>query len=224
MRVQANGTMASGTIPSRFLFYCTDEDATSAALKLTIDSVSTFASPLKVTGQTTGAGNIYAGTAEPTNSTRLNYDGYLYATRVYNAYLNDIADFQMVIGEQIPGKCYYDTLDGAMICTERCQKSTIGILSDTFGIAAGAQNDPNYGPFAVAGWVLAYVDVEESDIIEPGDALTSNSTGNLVRMTNAEKREFPERILALYKKPEAAEFWGPNNDIKVNGRHWVKVR
>jgi hypothetical protein len=188
-------------------------------------SASVLSSPyLKATGTTKTAAALYAGSTDPDGSTRLNYDGYFYATRVYNAYLNDVADFQMVIGEQIPGKCYYDTLDGAMICNERCQKSTIGILSDTFGIAAGAQNDPNYGPFAIAGWVLAYVDVEESDIIEPGDALTSNSTGNLIRMTQAEKQEFPERIMAIYKKPETAEFWGPNNDIVVNGRHWVKVR
>lgn len=179
---------------------------------------------LKATGTTKTAAALYAGSTDPTSSNRLNYDGYFYATRVYNAYLNDIADFQLVYGDQIPGKCYYDTLEGAKVCTERCQKSTIGVLSDTFGFGVGANQAPQYGPFAVAGWVLAFVDVAEGDTIEPGDPLTSNSTGNLVRMSDVEKKEFPERIVAIYKKPEPNETWGPNNEIVVNGRHWVKVR
>jgi hypothetical protein len=175
---------------------------------------------ISAAGNTKADGYLYTGTTDPTNSTRLNYDGYFYATRVYNTYLNDIADFQKVIGEQIPGKCYYDTLNGALICSARCQKSVIGILSDTFGIAAGVRNDPEYGPIAVAGWALAYVD----DVCEPGDVLTNGPNGNLVKMTREEKLECPERIVATYKKPETTEFWGPNNEIKVNGRHWVKVR
>ena len=179
---------------------------------------------IKATGSNKTSGTLYAGSTDPTDSIRLNYDGYFYATRVYNAYLNDIADFQKVADEKIPGKCYYDTLDGAKICTQRCQKSTIGILSDTFGIGAGANKDQTYAPFAVAGWVLAYIDIEAGEFIEPGDVLTSNFTGNLVKMSEEEKRNFPERIVAIYKKPETAEFWGPNNEIKVNGRHWVKVR
>jgi len=150
-----------------------------------------------------------------------NSDGYLYANRVYNAYFNDIADFQKVIGQQIPGKCYYDTIDGALVCTSRCQKSVIGILSDTYGIAAGYRPDDSYAPIAIAGWVLAFVD----GVCDPGDVLTSNSNGNLVKMTREEKLEYSERIVAIYKKPEFAEFWGTESvQLLVNGRHWVKVR
>jgi len=198
----------------------------SGSVRLDTNSTLTFASSilsspyLKATGTTKTAASLYAGATAPDGVTQLNYDGYFYATRVYNAYLNDIADFQKVIGEQIPGKCYYDTLEGAKVCFASCQKSVIGILSDTFGIAAGARNDIDYAPFAVAGWVLAFVDGQ----CEPGDALTNNSNGNLVKMTKEEKIEYPERIIATYKKPETTEFWGPNNEIKVNNRHWVRVR
>ena len=40
---------------------------------------------LTVQGTNKSAGYLYAGTTDPTNTTRLNYDGYLYATKVYNA-------------------------------------------------------------------------------------------------------------------------------------------
>jgi len=174
---------------------------------------------LRISGTSKSAGYIYSGSTDPTNTTRLNYDGYLYATRVYNAVWNDVADFQTVIGEVVPGKCYYDTLEGAIMCTERCQKSVIGILSDTYGFGVGIKEDCE--PIAVAGWVLAYV----VGNCEPGDPLTNNENGDLVVMERYEKLEYPERIVAIYKKPEPNETFGTkDNPIAVNGRHWVKVK
>jgi len=174
---------------------------------------------LKISGTTKADGYLYAGTTDPTNSTRLNYDGYFYATKVYNAVYNDIADFQPVDDEVIYGKVYRLTKSGAKICTERCQLGVMGICSDTYGIAAGVGGD-NKAPFAVAGWVLAYVDKEH----EPGTPLTNDENGNLTEMTLEDKRNYPERSVAIYDRPEPKEFWGPNNEIKVNGRHWVKVK
>jgi hypothetical protein len=44
-------------------------------------------------------------------------------------------------------------------------------------------------------------------------------------MTREEKIECPERIVAIYKKPESAETWGTeSNQVVVNGRHWVKIK
>jgi len=174
---------------------------------------------LKISGTTKTDGYFYAGTTDPTNSTRLNYDGYFYATKVYNAVYNDIADFQPVDDEVVYGKVYRLTKSGAKICTERCQLGVIGVCSDTYGIAAGVGGD-NKAPFAVAGWVLAYVDKE----YEPGTPLTNDENGDLIEMTLEDKRSYPERLVAIYDRPEPREFWGPNNEIKVNGRHWIKVR
>ena len=188
------------------------EDLTGRAL---------FGAEVNIAGENSAAGYLYAGTTDPSNTDRLNYDGYLYVTKLFNAVWNDIADFQKINGEKIPGKCYFDTIDGAEICTERCQKSVIGILSDTYGFGVGGSKIEENGPFAIAGWVLAYV----VDECEPGDVLTNNENGDLVIMTDVEKTLYPERIVAIYKKPETKKSWGTDNDnIQVNGRHWVKVK
>jgi hypothetical protein len=184
-------------------------------------SGSSTPSFLKYTGIIKTEGALYGGVDAPDGTTRLNFDGELYAAKIHNAVWNDVADFQKIIDEAIPGKCYYDTLEGAKICNERCQKSVIGILSDTYGIAVGNRGDDDHAPFAIAGWTLAYVD----DICEPGDPLTCNETGNLSKMSIDEIRNYPERIVAIYKKPEKEELWGTlENKIFVNGRHWVKVK
>ena len=44
-------------------------------------------------------------------------------------------------------------------------------------------------------------------------------------MTMEEKRDYPERLIATYKKPEPKKCFGPAGfEIEVNNRHWVKVR
>jgi len=174
---------------------------------------------LKINGTTKASGYLYAGTSDPTNSTRLNYDGYFYATKVYNAVYNDIADFQKVDDEVVYGKAYRLTETGAKICNERCQLGVVGICSDTFGFGVGISGE-GFAPFAVSGWVLAYVDKTYA----PGTPLTCDEDGNLTEMTPEEKRNYPERLIAIYDRPETAEFWGPNDEVRVNGRHWVKVK
>lgn len=143
------------------------------------------------------------------------------AGKVWNAVWNDIADFQLLCDRLEFGKCYFDTKDGAMICNKRCQMSVIGIASDTFGFGVGNRPDNKQVPIAVAGWVLAFVDKE----YECGTPLTNDEHGNLTAMTREEKLEYPERIVALYKRKEMEEFWGPENQkIAVKGRHWVKIK
>jgi len=193
------------------------------AMSITADTgaITFGGSNVGITGTTRSAGKLYAGATDPISATRLNYDGEFHATKFHNAVWNDIADFQRVIDEVVPGKCYYDTLNGAKICNTRCQKSVIGILSDTYGIGVGTRGDDTHAPFAVAGWVLAYV----ADECEPGDPLTNDADGNLIKMGPSEKTAWPERIVAIYKKPEDQEYWGTlENKILVNGRHWVKVK
>lgn len=144
------------------------------------------------------------------------------ADKVWNAVWNDIADFQLLSDKLDYGRCYYDTKDGARICTERCQLGVIGIASDTFGFGVGSGANVNREvPIAVAGWVLAFVDKE----YDCGVALTNDGLGNLTAMTKLEKMEYPERIVAIYKRKEMDKTWGPeDHKIEVNGRHWVKVK
>ena len=181
-----------------------DSDNMTGVASLTIDS----------------AGILQAGST-PAGTSPLEYNGYLYATKLFNNTWNDIADFQDISDKLEYGKCYYDTFDGAKICNVRCQKSVIGIASDTFGYALGVDSSKLKAPIAVSGWVLANVD----KIYESGDVLTNDENGNLTKMTNDEKLKYPERIVAIYKKPEYKEYFGiGKNKIPVNDRHWVKVK
>lgn len=145
----------------------------------------------------------------------------LIASQVWNCVWNDYADFQLLCDDLTAGKCYYDTKDGAKICTERCQLAVMGIASDTFAQVVGMRSDIKQVPIAVAGWVLAYVDKE----YPCGTPLTNDENGNLTEMTLEEKVNFPERLIATYKRKEIElQFGLGENKISVNGRHWVKVK
>ncbi len=143
------------------------------------------------------------------------------ATKVWNAVWNDIADFQLLNDELAFGYCYYDTLEGARLCNQRCQMAVMGIASNTFGFGVGAGANTREVPIAVAGWVLAHVDRE----YPCGTPLTNAADARLTAMTLQEKRDYPERLVALYKGPERRSHWGPSQgQIEVCGRHWVKVK
>lgn len=170
-------------------------------------------------GTTSNIGSENGGSLILRNSTN---NAFFKADKVWNSVWNDLADFQLLNDKLEYGKCYFDTKDGARICNERCQMSVIGIASDTYGFGVGAGANPEREvPIAVAGWVLAFVDQE----YECGTPLTNDESGNLTAMTREEKLEYPERIVALYKRKEMEEFWGPEGSkIEVKGRHWVKVK
>lgn len=147
--------------------------------------------------------------------------GNFVAEKVWNSVWNDYADLQLLRDKLIPGKCYIDTADGAMIASKRCQLSVIGIASDTFAHVVGLRQDIKQVPIAVSGWVLAYVDKE----YPCGTPLTNNENGDLTEMNLEEKRNYPERLVAIYKRKELdLEFGTDNKKIRVDNRHWVKVK
>lgn len=172
---------------------------------------------VKYNGNTKQAGTFYGGSTNPTESTFLNYDGYFKATRVYNAVWNDFADFQKTSDQIIYGKVYYHNGDDLSICNKHCQKSVVGIASDTHGQAVGHVDGENQVPIAVAGWVLAYVDKE----YESGTVLVNDKDGGLTKARLLEKIFYPERIVAIYQSKEKSSIW---NGIEVNNRTWVKIK
>lgn len=148
-------------------------------------------------------------------------NGSFIATKIWNAVWNDVADFQLLNDELVFGKCYFDTAEGARICNKPCQMAVIGIATDTFGYGLGRNDELKQVPIAVAGWVLAFVDKE----YPCGTPLTCDENGNLTEIHLQDKRDYPERIVATYKKVEKADYFGPEGAaVKVNGRHWVKVK
>ena len=147
--------------------------------------------------------------------------GNIYADRVYNSVYNDMADYQQLADKLVYGKCYVDTKEGAKLATRRCQLGLMGVASDTYGFCLGKPKEDTHVPIGVAGWILAYVDKE----YPTGIPLTNDENGNLTEMKIEEKRDYPERLIATYKKPEKNNVWGPKTaQIKVNGRHWVKIK
>ena len=193
--------------------------ATPPSLGSTTPSSGAFTTITTTSTATIGAaGTLEGGQSSPTGTTVLGYNGYFYATKVFNNVFNDIADFINISdGENIVyGKCYYYTPEGIKICNKKCQKSVIGITTDTFGYGLG--QDDSKAPIAIGGWVLAYTDKE----YEPGTPLTNDANGNLTEMSKRQKRNYPERLVAIFmRKEEENKVF--NNHISVNGRNWVRV-
>lgn len=159
------------------------------------------------------------GTTNPTGSTRLNIEGHLYATRVYNSVWNDIADF-IEVEKDTPiqyGRVYIKDAQGHKIANAYAQKGSLGIASDTLGFGVGQKENVPQIPIAIGGFVLAYTDEE----YESGIPLVSHHTGCLTKARLFTRIFHPERILATYYKPELNVNW---NGISVDHRHWVKVK
>lgn len=157
--------------------------------------------------------------SSPSGTRPLGVGGYLYATRVYNAIWNDVADFQPVIGTIIYGRCYYSVGMGMSLCTKRRQMGVVGIASDTYGFGVGARE--RCVPIAIAGWVLAYVD----HVYPPGTPLVNNAFAELTKASLIEKLFFRDRIVGYYDRDEMMKFIVNGKEkVAVNKRHWVRVK
>lgn len=202
-------------------FYTLDADLGGSASPPLIISPLTNAGNKRWVSLGGGLGMEYS-ESSPSGTTILGYNGYFYATRVYNAIYNDYADYQQLRGELIFGKAYAMIGFGKHeLCSERCQRGVAGIATDTYGFAIGMQKSNPQVPISVAGWVLAYVNGQPNI----GDVLTNDKEGNLVKANWLQKILFPERMIAIYCYKEVFDYWGHvDNLIQVRGRHWVKVR
>lgn len=151
----------------------------------------------------------------------LTYEGYLHATKVYGAVWNDYAEYRQTHHKVRPGQCVYEKGDGSLAISYERMMPGANIVSDTFGFAIG-ETDECKTPLAVSGRVLAYP-YESKEIYNPGDAVCSGPNGTISKMTRAEIRDYPERIVGTVSEIPTYEVWGSGN-IKVNGRIWIKVR
>jgi hypothetical protein len=157
--------------------------------------------------------------SSPSGTRAASYDGYFYATRVYNAVWNDIADFQPVRGPIVYGCCYYSTGQGVTICNKKCQKGVVGVASNTYGFGVGSRD--GCVPIAIGGWVLSNVDRE----YEPGTPLINNEGAWLTKANLYHKLFFSDRIVGYYDRKEMLKViqYG-DTKVEVLGRHWIKVK
>lgn len=100
-----------------------------------------------------------ASPAAPTGTARINYSGYLYATKVYNAIWNDFAEFFERGEATEPGDIIALNRDGDGYVRSQWRASTLvrGVHSDTFGSIVGGNgqedNDEKFIPVGLAGRV-----------------------------------------------------------------------
>lgn len=137
-------------------------------------AVKTRLSQDQIDFQRTGqkkAGFFYSGTTDPTDTTRENFDGHFYATKIFNAVFGDLAEF-MARGpdcEAEPGMVLTQGEDGVRASNKRADKAVVGIYSDTFGFALGAEDKENKYPVGISGIVWVWV----REPLEIGDSLVS---------------------------------------------------
>lgn len=184
--------------------------------KNTFTQANTFSANVAVTeSSTSGAVNILAGGLYAT--------GGIKGAKVYNAVWNDLAD-RIPVDEDCPleyGKCFCFDGEKYTQTSEYMQSNIIGIHSDTAGFEMGCKLNTKELCCAVAGFVLAYVD----NVYPVGTPLTSTAKGFLTKISDEDKRLYPERIVATFWKDETEKYWGKEGSkCLVKGRKWVKVR
>lgn len=142
---------------------------------LTADPNSTATGFINYNGITATAGQWDGGSTAPSGTIRLNYGGYLYATRVYNAYYNDYAEFFEKGEELEPGDVISKKKGETKYIksTHSYDNMVVGVYSDSYGHClggTGADSEENFIPVGLAG----RVDVKVCGKIEEGDLLVAS--------------------------------------------------
>lgn len=150
---------------------------------------------------------------------KLNDDGIYIDGRgvMHGAAWNDYAEARTCneceTPHQLDGYVVCESGDGTVkLSTKRLQPCAY-VVSDTYGSTIGSGNI-NVG---IAGKALVYTD----DDVEIGDCLAAGENGKAVKMTRQEIINYPDRILGIVIEIPAQDTY---NDIKINGRIWVKLK
>lgn len=77
-------------------------------------------------------------------------------------------------------------------------------------------------PVAVAGRVLAYP-YQDRRNYHAGMAVCAAPGGKVNIMSRKDIREYPDCIVGIVSEIPDYEYWGTDN-VKVDGRIWIKVR
>ena len=97
------------------------------------------------------------------------------------------------------------------------------IVSDTYGFAIGKTETANLS-IAVSGRVLAYPYEDKEEFKKNiGKPVCSGPNGTISIMTDEEYRNYGYCAIGTISSVPDYDAWGENN-IKVNGRVWIKVR
>lgn len=153
----------------------------------------------------------------------LYYNSNVYAENnvLFGAAWNDYAEYRESL-ELEPGRVVIELGNGRLVRSSERLQPGAEIVSDTYGFIIGKGNPRCATPIAIAGRVLAYP-YEERLMFFAGDAVCAGPDGTVSKMTREEIKEYPDRIIGTVSEVPEYETWGENN-IKVNGRIWIRLR
>lgn len=140
--------------------------------------------------------------------------------KVYGAVWNDFAEYRQS-DETCAGRVVCECGNGFMTRSIKRLQPGAEIVSDTFGFAIGETADCKT-PIAVAGRVLAYPN-EKQNKYKPGDPVCAGPNGTVSKMSRREVRKYPDRIIGTVSEIPDYDIWG-ENEIKVNGRIWIRIK
>ena len=121
------------------------------------------------------AGEFYKGSDAPSSSAVGKFDGYLHATRVYNAVWNDYAELFECAEHIAPGRVAYVGDDG-LVRASGDPSRAVGVVSDRYGHLIGGDGDPEDGRY-VAVALAGRVPVEVEGAASVGDMLAATGRG-----------------------------------------------
>lgn len=133
---------------------------------------------LPYNGTTKAEGKLYGGTTAPTGTTRVNYDGDFYATRIFSAVYNDYAEYFEKGGEIEAGDIVilnpYADVEEYIKSDVAFSPFVVGVVSDEYAHCIGGNGDGNdelhYAPVGLAG----RVSVKIVGAIKKGDLIVSS--------------------------------------------------
>lgn len=147
------------------------------------------------------------------------------APKVYGAVGNDYAD-AIEIDNEIEvefGYCYVRDKNGFTRKSNKyAEKGIIGISTNTQSFTAHSYDsdidfDAKRIPISVSGFVLVYID----KVYPSGTPLTCTKDGKITKANLFTRLFQSERIVGTFYKEITKDIW---NEVKVDGRHLIKVR
>ena len=145
----------------------------------------------------------------------------IWAKRVFNAVFNDYAEYRKTCEGVKPGQCVYEKDDGSLAITDHFLMPGAQVVSDTFGHIMGGSEECTT-PLAVAGRVLVYP-YQDRKNYHAGMCVCAAPGGTVNIMSRKDIREYPDCIVGIVSEIPDYEYWGTDN-VKVDGRIWIKVR
>lgn len=133
-------------------------------------------------------------TTNPTATDRLNYNGYFYATKIFNAVYNDYAEyFEKGQRDLEPGDVLEVNDNGLYVkSSSSLSNKVVGVYSDTYGHLLGGKgnglDEENFVPVGLAGRVY----VKVTGTVKPGDLLVSS---DIIGVAKAENTNIPGTVI-----------------------------